>query len=140
MYATHSDIEARLDPKHLAELADDNGDGLADASILEAAIADADALIDAHLESRYSLPLATVPPLLCKISADLAVGNLFARRRESSSPLHQERADASKQLLGAILRGELFLAGAEGAATKGAPESTMNGEEKVFSRDSLNSF
>ena len=35
MYATVLDVERRLDPVHLIELADDNQDGMADAEVVD---------------------------------------------------------------------------------------------------------
>ena len=67
MYASQSDIENRLDPKHLAELADDDGDGLTDADVVNDAVADADAVIDTYLQSRYTVPVASQAfKLLCE--------------------------------------------------------------------------
>ena len=140
MYCTVSDIESRLSPHHLIELADDDNDGAADSPVVEAAIADADSLIDAHLRARYVLPFDPAPALLRKISADLAVDTLFARRRESASPRHAERAQAARDLLAAISRGELLLAEANEHPLKGAPDSTTRGQEKRFSRHTLIPF
>jgi len=140
MYATQTDIENRLDPKHLIELADDNNDGTPDAAVIEAAIADADGIIDTHLKSRYAVPLNPAPAILKKLSADLAVASLFARRRESASPHHEARAKAAVELLGAIARGEILLAEASESSLKGAPDSTTRSADKTFSHDSLEPF
>jgi phage gp36-like protein len=140
MYASQADIEARLDPKHLIELADDDGDGTADSAVIEAAIADADALIDTHLGGRYVLPLESVPSVLRKLSADLAIGSLFARRRESASPQHEARARAAADLLAAIARGEILLAQAAETPLKAAPDSTTRGDDKTFSKESLDTY
>ena len=140
MYATQSDIENRLDPKHLVELADDDGDGVADSEVLEAAVTDADGLIDSHLASRYKVPFATPPALVRKISADLAIATLFSRRRESASPLHRSRAGIAMELLSALASGQILLSEAEAGAVKNAPESTTRQSDKTFSRDSLDAY
>ncbi|MBN1867117.1 DUF1320 family protein [Candidatus Sumerlaeota bacterium] len=140
MYCTQADIETRLDPKHLVELADDDADGMTDATVVQAAIADADALIDSHLAARYRVPLDPVPALATKLSADLAVAALFARRRESASPVHEERARIAAALLGELAEGRLVLAGALSRGTETGLESTTRTEDKTFSRDSLETF
>ncbi|HUT24959.1 MAG TPA: DUF1320 domain-containing protein [Sumerlaeia bacterium] len=137
MYASQSDIEDRLDPKHLIELADDDGDGTPDSAVIDAAIADADGLIDSYLNVRYDVPLATVPALVKKLSADLAVAALFARRREAASPTHEKRAREATALLLALGKGDVLLAGVSQGGAKGTPESTTKDDPKVFGRDSL---
>jgi phage gp36-like protein len=137
MYATLNDIESRLDPKHLAELADDNADGIRDTAVLEAAVADADSLIDSHLAGRYVLPFNPVPALLRRLSCDLAIAGLFARRREAASPLHEARAEAAARILDALSKGELTLAGAQ---IRPISASTTLGLERRFDRDSLSAY
>jgi phage gp36-like protein len=139
MYATVLDVERRLDPVHLIELADDDRDGMADAEVVEAAIADADGLIDAYLQDRYPIPLDPVPALVRKLSIDLAVANLFARRRESVSPAHEARARLATEILIGLNRGEIILGGLS-ASRKGSPESTTRDVEKTFGRDALETF
>lgn len=140
MYATQSDIEKRLDPKHLVELADDDGDGTADANVIDAAVSDADGLVDSHLASRYNVPFATPPALVRKISADLAIAALFARRRESASPTHQARAKIAMELLDALSSGQILLSEAASDTLKNAPDSTSRETDKTFSRDSLDDY
>ena len=140
MYASQTDIANRLDPKHLIELADDDGDGVADTTVVEAAIADADGLIDTYLKTRYEVPLSPAPSLVRKLSADLAIAALFARRRESASPQHEARAKGAMELLSSLARGDILLAEAPQAALKGAPESTTRGTGKRFSQDTLEEF
>ena len=140
MYASQSDIEERLDPKHLVELADDDGDGAADSTVVNAAIADADGLIDSYLKARYDVPFAAPPALVKKLSADLAAEALFARRREAASPVHQERAKDARSLLEALAKGEVLLAGAVEGGNKGAPDSTTKDDAKVFDRESLDPY
>ena len=137
MYATLNDIASRLDAKHLAELADDDGDGVTDEAVTEAVIGDADSLIDTCLASRYLLPFDPVPSLLRRLSCDLAIGALFARRREAASPLHEARAEAAVRILDALAHGELTLGGAR---IRPAAASTTLGLERRFDRDSLSAY
>jgi phage gp36-like protein len=140
MYCGIEDIQKRLDPLHLIELADDDQDGVPDTAVLEALIADADARIDSRLGNRYATPFSEpVPGLLRALSADLAAAALFARRRESASPVHESRAKAALDTLDALARGELSLEGA-GVARLGRPESTTLGRPKRFSPERMESL
>ena len=137
MYAAKQDIENRLDPKHLIELADDDNDGVADAAVIEAALQDADSVIDSLLKVRYALPFSPAPALLTKLAADLAVASLFGRRRESASPVHEARARAAVDMVAAISRGEIALSG---APIKVGADSTTRGVEKTFGAEQLEDF
>ncbi len=137
MYAIVSDVEERLDAKHLVELADDDGDGVVDVSVVEAAIGDGDALIDTYLSGRYVLPFDPVPSLLKRLSCDLAIGALFGRRREAQSPLHEARAESAVRLLESLARGEVALAG---TMVRPASASSTLGSERLFDRDSLSAY
>lgn len=139
MYASALDIEQRLDPKHLAELADEDNDGMPDDDLLEAAIADADALIDTYLCALYETPLESPPAIVRKLSADIAIAGLFARRREAHSPVHSERARDAVDLLRRIAGGELALAGVARTSRAGL-DSTTSGVEATFDRDSLGAY
>jgi len=70
-YATSDDLAARFGATELDQLADRNGDGLPDDGVVQGALADADAEIDAYLAGRYPLPLAHVPPVLARIACDM---------------------------------------------------------------------
>jgi phage gp36-like protein len=140
MYATPTDLLNRLDLRHLVELADDDGDGQPDTAVLEACIADADSVIDSCLRARYLVPLSPVPPLLRKLSADLAIANLFARRREAVSPAHQQRALAARDLLQSLATGEIQLADAGPLTSNALPKSTSLDRSRAFAPEALDSF
>ncbi len=140
MYATHNDLLNRLELRHLVELADDDGDGQPDPAILDACIADADSLIDTALRTRYSVPFEPVPPFLRKLSADLAIANLFARRREATSPTHQHRAQAALELLRSLASGETRLEDAKPAPSPAPPQSTTMNRTRAFSSETLEPY
>jgi len=74
MYATVQELETRLGgAEALITLADRDGDGVADAELVERALGDATAEIDSYLAGRYTLPLPTVPVVLVRLACDLAV-------------------------------------------------------------------
>jgi len=50
---------------------------------VDRAIENADAVIDAYLGSRYTIPITTVPDMIRAISVDLALWNLYSRRSQT---------------------------------------------------------
>lgn len=139
-YAQTSDLLSRLAPELIQSVADDNGDGAADDTILEAALDDASAEIDAVLGGRYAVPVAPIPDLLLRLAIDLAIYFLFIRRRSSVTAEHLARAREARSQLAALGAGELIL---EGVATRLArleSDSTAREQERLFDRQSLDSF
>ena len=64
MYASLADLIARAGEAEIRQTADRNLDGTADTDVVNAALTDADNLINGYLRARYSLPLATTPALV----------------------------------------------------------------------------
>ena len=79
-YATYTDLIDQMDEATLIQLADDNADGQADPGVVDAAIAQADAEINARVGGRYAVPLSPVPALAVRFSAMLAAANLYIHR------------------------------------------------------------
>ena len=63
-YVTQTEIEKAFGADELIALADRDGDGVADADVVTAAIKSATGIIDSYLRSRFTLPLAAVPDLV----------------------------------------------------------------------------
>jgi len=85
----YSDLDAlceRIKRTDLVVLTDDEKKGDVDQGRIDQAIEDADATIDSHLRERYTVPLVVVPKFVVKISADLAIYNLFSRIRTHDMP------------------------------------------------------
>lgn len=81
MYCTQADIESRFGVTELVQLTDRARTGVADATAIASAIDDAEAEIDGYLAGRYDLPFASVPPVLTRLSCDIALYHLFSARR-----------------------------------------------------------
>jgi len=78
-YATRQEMIDRFGEAELIQLTD-RAEPLTNAivdSVLDAALADADSEINGYLQARYSLPLATVPLLVQKLSRTIARYNLY---------------------------------------------------------------
>lgn len=63
-YALLADLINRAGPEEIRQIADRDRDGVPDAAVVDAALADADDVINGYVRTKYSLPLATVPPIL----------------------------------------------------------------------------
>ena len=97
-----------LDAETLAGLADDNGDGVADAGVLEAAAVAAEEEVRARLADANLAP-GELPALLRDLIATLAVERLFERRREMLPGPWAERSARARALLRDLAEGRLAL-------------------------------
>jgi len=137
MYCALDDIRARLEEPTLTALCDDDGDGVADPGVVEAAIADADAEIDTNLATRYAVPISSPPAVLRAVAAWLSIAALFRRRRETPSPLHAEQAEHARRILSLLARGRMSLPGIPAA---GGPDSNRSADDKAFRTESLSNL
>lgn len=103
-YATLADLIARFTEVELAQVADTDGTGEIDRALVDRALGDADAEIDAALVGRYTLPIAPVPELLTRIACDLARESLYADRPTEAVTA---RAKWARDTLAAIAAGRL---------------------------------
>ena len=135
-YCTQTDIEqTRIPTATLVDLTDDVGLGVVDTGVVDAAIAEAGELIDAHLRPRYTLPLAAVPPVLRGIAADIAAYVLYGRRQDTLETPERVAAayrDAVRRLTD-IRDGRLDIGLEETAEAEAAPEIVS--QPALFGRD-----
>lgn len=71
-YASGDDLANRTGELELVQIADRNRDGIADQMVIEAALIDADNLINGYLATRYGVPLASAPDLVRTWSVSIA--------------------------------------------------------------------
>ncbi len=140
MYCTQADLEQRLDPQALRALADDDQDGLADTAVVEAAIADACALIDARLRARYSVPFDSAPEVIRAAAAAIAIYLLLTRRRDSAPGEHRRRYEAALALLEQLALGRIALDAPQNDASTHLPRSSREDDERRFPEDLLENF
>jgi len=139
-YCTQNDILHQLDEDSLIQLTDDEGTGAVDQDVLNRAIADADATIDAYCQGRYSIPLSSVPGMIRQISVDIAIYNLYSRRGDVIPDIRRDRYNNAIRFLEKVAEGKIQL-----GASSPAPESTGNSveieqNERIFTRDKLGGF
>ena len=169
MYATPSQMLARLHAVELAQLADRSDGALVSADLLRAAVAgedlsafteaeqaaaeaaldvlaqalaDAAAEIDAHLQARYTLPLAEVPRVLVAVNIDLARYQLQMEQQAGQvTESVQKKYDARLKFLRAVNSGEVQLGLSPNqapAAQRGAPAAASSG--RVFTVETLRDY
>ncbi len=139
-YATQTDLEARLAPDLLAWLADDDSDGALDGGPIAQALEDASAVIDSYLGRRYQAPLDPAPAIVRRWCVDLAVEELFLRRRQAISSEHAEAAARAYQALEAIAAGRAALDGGAPLLGDFSAECNRLDDEAVFNKDELELF
>lgn len=101
-YCIQDDIEAMVQLPTLYQLTVDEGDAdYIDETNLNASIARADSFIDGYLRGRFTLPLATVPPLIRDLSIQLTIFYLYQRSIVLTMPenVKWNRLDAQKCLI-----------------------------------------
>ncbi len=140
-YTTLPQITARIGEPMLILLTDRDAvpTGRVDTAVVTAAQAEADALIDGYLATRYALPLATTPAIVAAIALAITVYKLHVT--EPQENITRDYQDAMKQLA-EIGRGNIVLtdvAGLESAAKAGSGVQT-NDRERPFTPENLRGF
>lgn len=142
-YCTLDDILRMLPEQTLVELTDDDGLGTVDTGRANEAIAQADAEIDGYCGGRYGVPVAGPPPILRKLSVDIAVYHLYSRRVQESPPVRAERYKAAVRLLENIAKGTVTL-GVTGTTVPSAEpdgaETNKPSDTNTFTRNSMGGF
>jgi phage gp36-like protein len=100
-----------------------------------AAAADADAIVDGYVGSRYTLPLVTVPAFVVGIAADLTRYELY---EEAPTKEVIERRKMALDMLRDIRDGNLVLPGADTSAA--APAVAVKANDTVFTEERLGCF
>ena len=95
----------------LTALADDDGDGVHDAGVLENAIEVSQAEVLHQLANGGYPAVIESDHLLEDLVVTLAVERLYQRRREQVPPAWSERAERARRLLGDIAGGQRTLNG-----------------------------
>lgn len=91
-YSTSADVQVACGgPAKLLQLADKDGDGVADTGVVDAAIVEADGLIDSYAHKRFAVPFAAPSPIVKALSARLAAWNL--RRGKPGTTITKEEIE-----------------------------------------------
>ena len=138
MYANVADMVARFGDLEVIQISDRNLDGLIDDDVVNVALRDASAEIDAYL-GRFKHPFDEVPPILTRLCCDIARYRLAAT---SGTLITDEIRNRYKidvlDLLKALAKGEVQLGSdsqGEEVATSDNGVAFVNGKTRIFSRD-----
>lgn len=138
-YLTQSEIETAFGATELVDLADRDGDGVADAAVVADAIRRADGIINSHLQSRYAVPLAETPELVTEIA--LALVRYILAEDHATERMANDRKDALRWLAeirdGKMDIGVAPIAGPKGPDSGGARTEGGGGP---FDQDALDAF
>ena len=141
-YCTQSDILEQLDEDVLIQLTDDADAGAVDASVVARAIIDADAEIDSYCGVRHTVPFTTVPEIIRKVSVDIAIYNLYVRRKGAPES-RKERYDNAIRFLKDVSMGKASLGENDPEGTPPdthAPQMSPDNPERIFTREKLKGF
>lgn len=118
-YSLQADVEIAVGGNaKLVQLCDFDLDGLADAGVVTAAIAEADALIDSYASKRFAVPFATASTAIKALSARLAA-RILRRNRTLALPQDADDELADRKWLEALAKGDV-LPGIEPLPAKGS--------------------
>jgi len=139
-YCDLDDLQEQISENALIGLSDDDAVGVVDDSVISRAIADADTVIDAHCQGRYTVPLTPVSDMIRSVSVDIAIYNLYSRRDDLAPEIRKDRYKEAMRFLEKVSAGKIGL----GAATP-APSNTIGSVEitnadRIFSREKMNGF
>lgn len=142
-YSTQTDIVKIIPEETLIQLTDDESVGAVNEARIVEAIAAADAEIDSYCAARYAVPFTTVPAVVKKLSADMAIYNLYSRRMEEIPATRADRYKNAVRVLEGIAKGTITL-GVDPApapsTTGGNAESNKTSSDRVFTRRKMRGF
>ncbi len=141
MYSSYVELIKKHDEQYLIQLSDDNNDGIADATVIDEAIAQADAEINARISKRYAVPMNPVPALAKSLSATLAIGILYSHRGMEKPQTVIDDVAAAIKLLDRIGDGKAGW----GEAISPISDTTsldvrMTSQTRVFNRNNMKGF
>ncbi len=138
MYSSLEDLRKAAPERTLQQLTDDESGAEIQGEIVDEAIAASDEVIDAYLRGRYELPIPETPPMLKRLSVNITLFHLYARRPEGDIPdAVQMQYKEAVRMLEKIRDGKLTIGESQGEA---APEGSVyrankKASEKVFGND-----
>lgn len=138
-YVTQAQLETRFGTDLLIKRTDrtNTPKTTIDTTVVAAAIADAEALVDGYLGKVYALPLSVVPPILTRVAGDVAIYYLMGDTAEKDGSWHRAYREAMAWLAD-VSKGIVSI-DAEGItpAPQGGGAVRTSVADRVFTRDSL---
>lgn len=113
-YTTRAKIETQLPPQFILEACDDDKDGVEDAGLFDAILAEADGELNGILGQRFTVPFTgDLPPILPRAATLFVLETLYRRRgygTEANPNPFTGEARRMREKLDRIARGEEPLA------------------------------
>lgn len=117
MYCTIDDLLGQIDKSKLIEITNDrenpaldnDGQEIIHEGNANSAIEAATAVVDTYIMMRYSVPLSPVPKIINKLTADIAIYNLFTRHYNDEDNVFVRRYRDAIKLLEKIAADEVKL-------------------------------
>ncbi len=139
-YCTKTDLLGQIPEETLIQLTDDTGSGSEDDAAIAGAISDADAEIEAYCGENYTLPFDPVPVIIRKVSVDISIYNLYARRQGAPDD-RAKRYDNAVKLLRDIAAGRVSLgASAPTETSQDTVEASTSAGDRIFTKTTLGGF
>ena len=138
-YCTQSEILDQMDEDVLIQLTDDDDAGVVDTDVVAQKIADADALIDGYCGGRYTVPFNPVPALISKFSVDIAIYNLYGRRKGAPEDRRNRFKEAIDFLKG-VAAGNNSLGEDDPATGETSFKLSSSNPDRIFTRDKMSGF
>jgi phage gp36-like protein len=139
-YATLAQLTDRYGEEMLVRLTDRAAlpTHAIDETVVNRALADADALIDGYLQGRYVLPLVATPPLLTDIALAITIWKLHVYKPDEKIEADYKAAEKQlAQIASGTIR--LSVAGVE-PADEGGGGAVVTDRERPFTPESLTGF
>lgn len=144
-WITTDQLADRMGATRYAELLDDDNDGVADPDAAARAIADAEGELNSYLGRRYNLAaLATAAEADSRLAATLTamalnLGEYYVetRRPEGVPDAVERKAAVARAWLKAAVEGEVSLASDADLTTSTQGGGTVDGQTRVFTRDTM---
>ena len=127
--------------ERLTQLTDYDKDGSEDDGVVDAAIDDAEALIDSYARKVFDVPFSPVPPIIATMAKKLAIYNLRERRdaiTDAARLEHEDRLEWLKNLAKGVV--DPGISPAPGPSGHNRSTSTERPSSKAVSRESLKGF
>jgi phage gp36-like protein len=139
-YSTQPDLVEQLSEAELIQLSDDAGIGIINAAVVIRAIADADEEINGYIGSRMAVPLTTVPGIIRKMSVEIAIYNLYARRQDSVPETRKDRYRNAVAFLVKVGEGKLSLGASDPTGSPPEGSAAWSGADQVMVSEKLERF
>jgi phage gp36-like protein len=139
-YCTQENILDRIDEATLIALTDEAGAGVVDGDKVAAAIADADATVDAYCQGRYTIPLSPVPPKITQLSVDIALYNLYSQSDLGMPEVRKDRHAEAIRFSEKVAAGTINLGSSTPAQANTDNAANIDSNARIFTREKMSGF